>query len=255
MCANYEKNEVVSLKIYYDFHMHSCLSPCGDDEMTPNNLVNMAQLVGLSAIALTDHNTCGNCAATAAVAHELGITFLPGMELCTAEEAHVVCLFPTVKAALAFEAEVAPTLPPIPNRPEIFGEQILCDTEDRPTGRHEILLTTASSISVDAVVKLVHSFGGTAFPAHIDRPSYSVTASLGDLPPLGFTAIEITKNGNVDDLKARYPEIIGKPLLQNSDAHHLEDIQDAGPYLELRDNSPETIISALNGEIPCGWHR
>ncbi|MBR5540608.1 MAG: PHP domain-containing protein [Clostridia bacterium] len=243
------------MKIYYDFHIHSCLSPCGDDEMTPNNIVNMAQLVGLSAIALTDHNTCGNCAATAAVARELGITFLPGMELCTAEEAHVVCLFPTLQAAQQFEAHIVPTLPPIPNRPDIFGEQLLCDAEDQPMGTHDILLTTASGISVDNVVRLARSFGGTAFPAHIDRPSYSVTASLGGLPPLGFAAVEITKNGNVAELAARYPEIVGKPLLQNSDAHHLEDIQDALPYLELPDNSPETIIAALNGELPCGWHR
>lgn len=243
------------MKIYYDFHIHSCLSPCGDDEMTPNNIVNMAQLAGLSAVALCDHNTCGNCAAAAAVAAELGITFLPGMELCTAEEAHVVCLFPTVEAALAFEAHVAPTLPPIPNRPEIFGEQRLCDTEDRVVGTHGILLTTASGISVDSVAALVRSFGGTAFPAHIDRPSYSVTASLGDLPPLGFAAIEITKSGNVEQLRTLYAEIGDKPLLCNSDAHHLEDIQDAGPYLELPDATPATIIAALNGEIPCEWHR
>lgn len=243
------------MKIYYDFHLHSCLSPCGDDEMTPNNIVNMAQLTGLSAIALTDHNTCGNCAATAAVARELGITFLAGMELCTAEEAHVVCLFPTVEAARQFEAHVAPTLPPIPNRPDIFGEQILCDAEDRQIGTHDILLTTASGISVDNVAALARSFGGTAFPAHIDRPSYSVTAALGDLPPLGFAAIEITKNGNAEELTQRYPEIVGKPLLQNSDAHRLEDIQDAGPYLELPVNTPEAILAALNGETPCGWYR
>lgn len=246
---------MLSLKIYYDFHIHSCLSPCGDDEMTPNNLVNMAQLAGLNAIALTDHNTCANCAAAAAVARELGLAFLPGMELCTAEEAHVVCLFPTMEAAEHFEAQIAPTLPPIKNRPDIFGEQIVCDAEDRQIGTKDILLTTASAISVDSVAKLARSYGGTAFPAHIDRPSYSVTAALGDLPPLGFAAVEITKNGNVEELSSRYSEIVGKPLLQNSDAHHLEDIQDAGPYLDLPDSSPETIIAALNGEIPCSWQR
>ncbi len=243
------------MKIYYDFHIHSCLSPCGDSEMTPNNLVNMAQLAGLSAIALTDHNTCGNCAAAAAVAKELGLTFLPGMELCTAEEAHVVCLFPDLESAENFEQYVVPLLPPIPNRPDIFGEQLLCDAEDRVIGTRDILLTTASSISVDSVANLARSFGGVAFPAHIDRPSYSVTAALGDLPPLGFTAVEITASGNVETLKTQYPEIGGKPLLQNSDAHRLEDIQDAGPYLELPDAHPETVLAALRGEIPCTWQR
>ena len=243
------------MKIYYDFHMHSCLSPCGDDEMTPNNLVNMAQLAGLTAIALTDHNSCGNCTAAAAVAREIGITFLPGMELCTAEEAHVVCVFPTLDAALEFEKCVAPHIPPIQNRPEIFGEQVLRDAEDTVIGHHDVLLTTATAISVDSVAALARSHGGVAFPAHIDRPSYSITASLGDLPPLGFTAIEITASGNVPDLQQRYPEIAGKPLLQNSDAHRLEDIGDAGPFLELPDDNPSTIIAALRGEIPCEWHR
>lgn len=243
------------MKIYYDFHIHSCLSPCGDGDMTPNNIVNMAVLSGLNVIALTDHNTCANCPAAAEVAQAAGITFVPGMELCTAEEAHVVCLFPTVQAALAFEAAVAPTLPPVKNRPDIFGEQIICNAEDEPVGTQEILLTTASAISVDNVCGMARSFGGTAFPAHIDRPSYSVTAALGDLPPLGFAAVEITHKGDIPALKERYPEIGNKPLLLNSDAHYLEDIREAGAWLELPENTPAAIIAALNGEYPFPWGR
>ena len=243
------------MKVYYDFHIHSCLSPCGDEDMTPNNIVNMALLSGLSAIALTDHNTCGNCAATAAVAKAAGLLFLPGMELCTAEEAHVVCLFPTVEAALRFEAEIAPTLPPVRNRAEIFGEQVLLNEQDERVGTHDILLTTASGISVDHVAKLARSFGGTAFPAHIDRPSYSVTAALGDLPPVGFAAVEMTADANVDDLCARYPEAVCKPLLLNSDAHYLEHIREAGAYLDLPIATPESVIAALNGELTCEWSR
>ncbi len=243
------------MKIYYDFHIHSCLSPCGDAEMTPHDLVQMAAILGLDAIALTDHNTCGNCPAAAEVAAEVGITFLPGMELCTAEEAHVVCLFPTLEQALAFEGEVHPTLPPIKNRPDIFGEQVICNAADEPIGTQDILLTTASGISVDSVVRLARSFGGTAFPAHIDRPSYSVTAALGDLPPVGFTAVEITANGDIDALKAQYAEIGDKPLLLSSDAHRLDDINEAAAYLELDENTPTAIIHALNGVTPCGWSR
>lgn len=243
------------MRIYYDFHIHSCLSPCGDEEMTPHDIVQMAAILGLNAIALTDHNACGNCAAAAEVAREVGITLLPGMELCTAEEAHVVCLFPTVEQALAFEAVVLPTLPPVKNRPEIFGEQVICNAADEPIGTQEILLTTASGISVDSVVALARSFGGTAFPAHIDRPSYSVTAALGDLPPLGFTAVEITASGDTAALRDQYHEIGDKPLLLNSDAHRLDDIAEAGAYLELPENTAETIIAALNGDIVCAWSR
>ncbi len=243
------------MRIYYDFHIHSCLSPCGDEEMTPHDLVQMASLLGLQAIALTDHNTCGNCAAAAEVAASVGITFLPGMELCTAEEAHVVCLFPTVERALAFEAHIAPTLPAVPNRPDIFGEQTLRNAQDEPVGIKENLLAVASAISVDDVVSLARLFDGASFPAHIDRPSYSVTAALGDLPPLGFAAVEVTASGDVASLKAQYAEIGDKPILLNSDAHRLDAICEAGAYLDLPDNTPETIIAALNGTLPCAWSR
>ena len=243
------------MRIYYDFHIHSCLSPCGDNECTPHDIVQMAAIIGLDAVAVTDHNSCANCPAAAETAAELGITFLAGMELCTAEEAHVVCLFPTVQQALDFDAYVETTLPPVANRPDIFGEQILCNAQDERIGEKKNLLAAASSISIDDVVELVRSYGGAAFPAHVDRPSYSVTAALGDIPPVGFTAIEITAHGDVPSLKEKHREIGEKPLLLNSDAHCLENINEAVAYLELEENSPAAIIAALNGKTPCQWSR
>ena len=100
------------MRLTYDFHIHTALSPCGDNDMTPANLAGMAALAGLDAIAVTDHNSCGNCAAVLEAAKGSGLLVLPGMELCTAEEAHVVCLFPALEGALAFEAAVRPNLPP-----------------------------------------------------------------------------------------------------------------------------------------------
>ncbi|MFO7161402.1 MAG: PHP domain-containing protein, partial [[Clostridium] cellulosi] len=141
-------------RIYYDFHLHSCLSPCGDKDMTPNNIVNMAKLKGLGAIALTDHNTCGNCEATMKVGERTGLTVLPGMELCTSEDIHVVCLFKTLDGALQFEKEVKKTLPKIKNRPEIFGEQLILDDMDNTIGQEETLLINASGISVDSALDL-----------------------------------------------------------------------------------------------------
>lgn len=243
------------MRLYYDLHIHSCLSPCGDNDMTPHNILNMARLLELDIIALTDHNSCGNCAAVCAAAADSGLIVLPGMELCTAEEAHIVCLFPTPEQAAAFDRLVAPTRPPVANRPEIFGEQLRMDAADEPAGIEEILLTTASSISVEEVLPLARSVGGTAFPAHIDRPSYSVTAALGDIPPVGFAAAEITAAGDVPALLARYPLLNGLPLLQNSDAHYLHTMQERGPWLELPDCAPEAVIAALDGRLPCGWGR
>ena len=242
-------------RLYTDFHIHSALSPCGDNEMTPNNIVNMALLAGLQAIALTDHNACGNCGAAMEAARGTGLAVLPGMELCTAEEAHVVCLFPALENALAFEAAVKPTLPPVENRPDIFGEQLRLDAQDGIVGREPLLLATASGIMVDDALPLARSFGGTAFPAHIDRPSYSVTAALGDLPPLGFAAVEITAAGDAEALCRRYPEAHGKILLGNSDAHYLHQIPEPGPWIELADPTPEAIVAALDGRLPCRWGR
>ena len=90
------------MKLRYDLHLHSCLSPCGDMDMTPNNIVGMAKLLGYDIIALTDHNTCRNTPAAVQAGERQGLVVVPGMELCTREEAHVVCLFPTAEAALAF---------------------------------------------------------------------------------------------------------------------------------------------------------
>lgn len=243
------------MRLTYDLHIHSCLSPCGDSDMTPNNIVNMALLAGFDIIALTDHNSSGNCPALLQVAEGTGLTVVPGMELCTAEESHVVCLFPNLEAAMSFSAAVALTLPPVNNRPDIFGEQLLMDADDEIVGRQDILLTTASSISVEEVLPLARSFGGTAFPAHIDRDSYSVTAALGDIPPVGFQAVEITARGDVPALVARYPEAVGKPLLLNSDAHYLHQLGDPSAWLDLPDKSAAAVVAALDGRIACPWGR
>ena len=243
------------MKVRYDLHIHSCLSPCGDEDMTPNNIVNMALLAGLDLVALTDHNSCKNCPAFLQAAERAGLVALPGMELCTAEECHVVCLFSTLDAAMSFDRLVETTLPPVENRPDIFGNQWIMDAEDRVIASFPLLLTTASSISVDEVARLAREYGGAAFPAHIDRPSYSVTAALGDIPPVGFRVMEVTAAGDVDALAAQYPEMRGKPLLLDSDAHYLENIQEAGPWLELPENRPEALIAALNGEFPAAWGR
>lgn len=243
------------MRYYYDMHIHSALSPCGDNDMTPNNIVGMARLCGLDIIALTDHNTCGNCQAVMQVGQEHGLLVLPGMELCTAEEIHMVCLFPTLPAALAFEQAVIPYRPAIANRPDIFGEQRKMDAQDNVTEPEEVLLLTATSLSLEAVLPLARTYGGTAFPAHIDRDSYSVPAALGDIPPLGFGAAEITAAGDVPALKAAYPAIAKLPLLLSSDAHYLHQLADAAAWLELPEKTPQAVIAALDGRVPCTWGR
>ena len=144
--------------IFYDLHIHSCLSPCGDNDMTVNNIVNMALLKGLKLIALTDHNSSKNCPAFMKAAEAAGIRALPGMEINTSEEIHAVCLFPKLENAMAFDEYVYSTLPSIKNRPEIFGDQLLCDEEDNTIGQVEKLLINASGISFSELGMLMKTF-------------------------------------------------------------------------------------------------
>lgn len=234
----------------YDLHTHSCLSPCGDNDMTPNNLVNMAALLGCEILAVTDHNTCRNAPAAVRVGEAAGVLVIPGMELCTAEEAHVVCLFETVEAALAFDEYVAAHTMHIPNRPEIFGEQLILNERDEEIGRIDRLLITATEISVNDVQALVASYGGVAFPAHVDKDAYSVTAALGAIPPeAGFRAAELSGGADRAAVLRLYPELQDMILLRDSDAHYLHLMQENMAQVELSARTAGALLDVLRG---CG---
>lgn len=234
----------------YDLHTHSCLSPCGDNDMTPNNLVNMAALLGCEILAVTDHNTCRNAPAAVRVGEAAGVLVIPGMELCTAEEAHVVCLFEAVEAALAFDEYVAAHTMHIPNRPEIFGEQLILNERDEEIGRIDRLLITATEISVNDVQALVASYGGAAFPAHVDKDAYSVTAALGAIPPeAGFRAAELSGGADRAAVLRLYPELQDMILLRDSDAHYLHLMQENMAQVELPARMAGALLDVLRG---CG---
>lgn len=230
----------------YDLHNHSCLSPCGDNDMTPYNLVNMAKLLDLDVIALTDHNTCLNCPAAVKVGEEVGITVIPGMELCTAEEVHVVCLFPDVENALAFSAYVRENMPPVKNRPDIFGEQRIMDERDNIIGTEELLLTTACNIGIYQVPELVKKYGGCAFPAHIDRSSYSVISNLGGIDlSMGFNCAELTDKADVEEYLHKYPDLKKMKLIFDSDAHYLENMNMNPKHIQLNSLSAKEVVDFI----------
>ena len=171
------------MNLAYDLHIHSCLSPCGDDDMTPANIAGMAALKGLEAVALTDHNTCRNCPAFMAAAEEYGVLAVPGMEINTSEEVHAVCLFPNLEAALGFDAYVYGKLIQFPNNEAIFGKQQIYNEQDQVCGTEPNLLINATEISFDGLWELVRSYGGVMFPAHVDKTANSLIANLGFIPP------------------------------------------------------------------------
>ncbi len=251
------------MRFNYDFHIHSCLSPCGDLEMTPQNIVNLAVLLELDIIALTDHNSCKNCGAVMRAGKAAGLAVIPGMELCTAEEVHVVCLFPGLDEAEDFAAEVSKGIPPIRNVPEIFGPQLIMDENDRVTGEVEPLLLSASSVPINEAPALVRRFGGFCYPSHIDRSSFSVLANLGGFPPEpGFTCAEISPFADAVSLRAAHPALCGVRFMRSSDAHALDEMRPAGDTLELPHRTAEAVIRALDkltvdsrGRLPdAPWH-
>ena len=212
--------------IKYDFHIHSALSPCGDEDMTPNNIVNMAYIAGVNAIAITDHNTVGNVRAAQKVGEELGITVLAGMEVETSEEVHVLTLFPSVDRAEEVAKVVYNSLPPIKNKPEIFGRQLYMDENDEIIGEEERLLISPTTLPIEEVFRIVKESGGLAVPAHVDRHSYSVLTNLGFIPE-EINAKWIELSCVVDDVEAYVKsrqDLAKYSVLRNSDAHYLKDI-------------------------------
>ncbi len=229
------------MKLYYDLHMHSALSPCGDNDMTPNNIVNMSIIKGLDVIAITDHNSCGNVRAAQKVANGR-ITVIPGMEIETSEEVHMVSLFPTIEAAEEMEKILRASCTPVKNRPEIFGNQYYMDENDGIIGEEERLLVTASGLSVYDVVQKVAELGGVAYPAHIDRQSYSIVSNLGFIPPdLTVSAVEVTAK-NREKFRKNFEQYT---VITSSDAHYLADISEREFCLDVLHKKVEEILFSL----------
>ena len=216
----------------YDLHIHSCLSPCGDDEMTPNNITGMAHLAGLEVIAVTDHNAAANLPAVKKCADRFGIMMIPGLEMCTAEDIHLLCYFETVEKCLEFEKIVLDSLPPINNRKDIYGNQLIRNEDEAITGEDEKLLIRGSSYSLWEAVQLCHDMGGVAVYAHIDKNSYSVLSVLGALPPeINIDGVEIYDLASRPKLIARGIITDETPYMSNSDAHYLEYIGEREEHL------------------------
>lgn len=232
-------------KYYYDLHIHSCLSPCGDDDMTPNNIAGMGTLNGLNIMALTDHNTCKNCPAFFKAAKKNGIIPVAGMELTTAEDIHVVCLFEELETAMSFDEFIQSHRILIPNRTEIFGFQQIMNENDEIIGEEEHLLSNATDIMIDNVYETVKEHGGICYPAHVDRDANGIITMLGTFPEyeyMEFAAAEFHSGENIDNYNEKYPNLRKTLKVVSSDAHYLWDIKEKKEYFEIDD---EPYSSAL----------
>ncbi|MBT9133648.1 MAG: hypothetical protein DDT39_01402 [Firmicutes bacterium] len=226
-------------KVRCDLHIHSALSPCASPEMTPKNIVNMALLVGAQVVAVTDHNTVRNSRAVAEAARERLIV-VPGLEVWSREDVHILCLFANIAVAESFGCYVFNALPNRPCDTEIFGQQHLFDAESRVIGWEERLLLSPTSQSVDEICHEATRLGGVVIPAHVDK-TYGMAMQLGFVPEhLGIRVVEVSKRGRQPLSTRRYPFVV------NSDAHNLSTLAGSVPWeLDVARSSPEGVIEAL----------
>lgn len=233
------------MEIAYDLHIHSALSPCGDNDMTPNNIVNMAFIKGLRLIAITDHNAMRNVAPAIEVAKMYNILVLPGIEVTTREDIHVLCYFSSLSAGLEFEELIYKGLPDIDNNEVLFGSQLIFDSNDEIIGSLRKLLINSTKYSIEEIDNLVKRYNGVMVPAHIDKGAYSIISSLGFIPSnLKINAIEIYNENKFSKMS----NIINRnkyTVLNNSDAHFLTDIKEAISFIHLDTLTAESVIDYL----------
>lgn len=230
-----------------DLHIHSCLSPCSDWDMSPRKIVEKSREQQLDLIAICDHNTAENAAATSREGSRQGIAVLPGMEICSREEVHLVTLFKKIDDALKMQEFIYAHLPG-KNEPEVFGHQIVADEYDQVLAENAHLLIGATQLSLYDIVDKAHHLGAICISSHVDRPSYSLISQLGFIPEdLQLDAVEVSCRVPLDKALTVVPGIKDYPCVTASDAHFLNDIGKVWTAFILAAPTLEEIQMALAG--------
>ncbi len=235
------------MKIAIDLHIHSGLSPCSEKDMTPNNIIAMASIKGLDAIAITDHNSVKNLSAFAKVAQQNNILFIPGVEVTTKEEVHLIGLFRDLEGALEFQKVLDDQLPKIPNNKKVFGPQLVYNELDEVVDEYSFLLLNAINLNIHETIKAINKVNGVAIPAHINRKSFSILSNLGFISPeLGITTVEITQSCDYPLLEKKHPYLEHLIKISNSDAHDLGSLLERESFIEVSELSVEAVINFLS---------
>ena len=225
------------MNFFADLHIHSCLSPCGDNDMTPGNILGMAVVKELEIVAISDHNAARNLPAAEKIAEAYGLLLVPAIEITTSEEVHMLGYFPDVQTAVDFGEMLKIHLPPKKNKPVFFGEQLVMNEDDEVIDHEDALLIGATDLSLEDCAAKVREVGGVPVPAHINRGSNGLLVNLGMMPPSPtFTTVEVWRH-----LPCPLEPMENKHVLHSSDAHYLQDIQE--PEFSLR--LPEKSVAAL----------
>lgn len=229
-----------------DFHVHTCLSPCASDDMTPINILNMAKLMGTKVLGICDHNSAGNIKAILEIAQDFDILVIPGIEVQSVEEVHLLCLFEKENQVLEFQDYVYSALPPISNNPRYFGYQWLVDGKGNILGEENRMLLASTFLTVDEISQKVHELKGLLIPAHVDRRHFSIIGQLGFIPEnLKIDAVEFSRATTKAELKATFDKINNHTLITSSDAHCLQDMVYQKTFLLLKSLNFKEVTMAL----------
>ena len=234
-------------KIAVDLHIHSLLSPCAGNDMTPPRVLERAVKKGLDLIAITDHNSALNVPAFCRAAEDFPLEVVPGMEIQTREDVHLICLFATVEKVFRLQEVVDKTLPRVHNREEYFGEQLVVDEKGRVVGGRRLLLNSLD-LSIEEAVAEVVKLGGACIAAHVDRQAFSLLGILGFVPAeLPLAALEVSRREAAAELYRRYGGPAGYPLIFSSDAHYLADVGRNITMMPPVVNSAASLLGFLKG--------
>lgn len=227
------------MKTYADLHIHSCLSPCAEDDMLPYNICAMAQLKGLQAVAITDHNTTANLPGAKSAADFFQLELVPGLEITSKEEVHILAYFSSLEKAMEAGSFITSRLPKIKNKPDFFGNQLIVDCNHQIIDVQDDLLIGATDLSVEEITQYVLKLEGFYVPAHINRGTYGILQKFGFLPEhIPFPILEVDPGMPLTNVS-----ISNKQILHASDAHRLGDIFEACFFIETEQG--ESVFSLL----------
>ncbi len=233
-------------KFTADLHIHTCLSPCADLEMTPSAIVKQAVRNGLDIIAITDHNSAENVDVSIKAAENESLTVLAGMELTTSEEVHIIALFNDSGNSMKLQNIVYENILPIGNDEKRFGEQVVVNEKDEVLYFHKKLLIAATMLTAQSTVDIIHSFGGLSIASHIDKSAFSIISQLGFIPDsLNFTALEISGKTDRKTAEHEFRDYRCFTWVTSSDAHTLDDIGKRTVNLIIKEPTVQEIALAL----------
>lgn len=235
-------------KFRADLHMHTVLSPCGDLEMSPANIVRKASERGIDILGITDHNSTLHAPLIKELASREGIMVLMGAEVTTKEEVHCLCFFENEELLSQFQEYLNQHLPNIPNDTDRFGYQVVVNEEEEITDEIDCLLISGLNQGIEEIEKKVHALNGLFIPAHINKTVNSVISQLGFLPPdLKVDALEISQHTTKSEFIKKNKYLKNYNFIQSSDAHYIDNIGNAWTNFFMERRSFEEIKMALAG--------